>query len=409
MENARDYLYTWNPRSPEHIKKVRIEDETLRDGIQGAFVRRPTIEERLELLGWAAAVGVHQSMLGFPGSSQQEYADCRRLVQHIDQQGWGISPHFLGRPIEQDLAPIVEMNDAAKCSVWADFWINVNPLRMRIEGWDLAGMQARTTTAGAYLRQHGVQFSVSVEDATRTHRDTLGEMIRLCVGCGADMIAICDTSGDCRPEGAARVTEFVLKVVGETGANPQILWHGHNDRGLSLANAIAAAEAGVDIISGTFTGVGERAGNTPLEQVAIYLHQCGHTGFNLAAVASYCDAIAKHLRMAISDIHPLIGRQAFSTTAGTHAAAIIKAKTLGDDFADYVFSSVSASLIGRRQDILIGPTSGAASVRYKLMEIGVDASEKNTERVLAIAKKRGICLTTDEIKAIVSGTNENAF
>ena len=172
METARDYLCTWNPKPPEHLKTIRIEDETLRDGAQGAFVHQPTIDEKLELLGYTASVGVHQSMLGFPDSSPREAAECRRLVQHIDEQGLELSPYFLGRPIERDLVPIVEMNDTFKCSVWADFWINVSPLRIRIEGWNLAGIKEMAASAGTYLHRQGVHFSVSIENAPRyTRRD----------------------------------------------------------------------------------------------------------------------------------------------------------------------------------------------------------------------------------------------
>ena len=179
-----------------------------------------------------------------------------------------------------------------------------------------------------------------------------------------------------------------------------MLWHGHNDRGLALANALAATEAGAQIISGTLLGVGERAGNTPIEQVVSYLHQAGHSSLKPSGIVAYAQAVARCLELAIPDSQALVGRQTFATAAGTHAAAIVKALTLGEPFADYVFSGVPAASLQRRQTILVGPLMGVSGARHKLQELGLTATEARIQQLLHLARERATCLEDTEIAAL---------
>lgn len=399
--NLADYLRTWNPPAAKDLRAVRLEDETLRDGIQGPYVRQPSLEEKRELLRHSVAVGIAQAMLGFPASSPEECAHCESLLGLIGLEKWELAPHFLARPLEADLEAIVRLQQSASLAVWADFWVNASPLRMHIEGWSLGRACESIQTAGRYLVREGLPFSVSFEDATRTPADSIAELVRCSLDAGATMIAICDTAGDSTPAGAARLTEFVARCIDGAGSRVPILWHGHNDRGLALANAMAAAEAGAEIISGTFLGVGERAGNTPLEQVVACLHSAGHRGLHPECVPGYCDAVAACLGLIVPDFQPLIGRQAFATGAGTHAAAIVKASAFGPDFADRVFSSVPAAMIDRRQEIVVGPAMGHAGASYKLAELGLEPSVENVERLLRFARAQRACLADADILSLL--------
>ncbi len=364
--DINQYLYTWNPKSSTNLNSVRIEDDSLRDGLQGAFVRKPAIAEKKELLNLSSAVGTQVVMLGFPASSQMEFESCQQLLEHIVLEALPITPRLLARASIQDLEPIVALNRQSPIEVWADFFIGSSPLRRYIENWDSDRMIQMIQTSGHFLREQGTRFGISIEDATRTPPDELRQIIETALSVGAEILTLCDTVGEATPTGTTRLVNFVRTLVANSEQNAEIWWHGHNDRGLSLANAIAAAEASADGISGTFLGLGERTGNTPLEQFILYLHSHGSQQFKLSQLVPYCKRLAKLTSTNIPIHAPLIGKQAFATCTGTHAAAIIKARALGSQFEDLVFSSVPANLLGQRQTLLVGPTSGRANAQFAL-------------------------------------------
>lgn len=402
MTNAQDLLYTWNDVDSDSIKSVEIEDDTLRDGLQGAFVKKPTIEQKIELLLLAAEIGVQGAVLGFPASSPQELSECRRLVRAIEDSGLKLTPRFLGRARVSDLEPIVALHEEASIDVSADFYIGTSPMRRFIENWELKELIAKIEEAGAFIRRASAPFTVAIEDATRTPPDDLREVVKTIVNAGAYAVCVGDTVGDSTPDGAARIVEFIREVIDTTGTDAKILWHGHNDRGLALANSLAAAHAGADIIGGSFLGIGERAGNTSLEQVILYLYQHGVSGYRIDPLVEYCRKLAEYTDTPIPDHHPLVGAQSFATCTGTHSAAILKARGHSIEHEDYVFSSVPASQLGRPQEILIGPTSGQANARYMLERLNLSTSEADIQRLLGYAKTKARYLKTEEITEFFS-------
>ncbi len=237
-------------------------------------------------------------------------------------------------------------------------------------------------TSGKYLFDNNTKFGISLEDASRTPPRDIELAIGTAIDAGAASISICDTVGECTPDGAAKLTEFCMKQIEKAGIHIDMVWHGHNDKGLSLANAMAAAMAGAQTISGTFSGLGERAGNTPLEQIIMLLFQAGNTQFDLTSLSPYCRKLAEYTHTPIPANTPLTGSQAFATSAGTHAAAILKARQLGQNFEDYVFSGVPASVLGRIQDVIIGPASGRANAG-PMPAICLNRSESLPLRILS--------------------------
>jgi 2-isopropylmalate synthase len=197
---------------------------------------------------------------------------------------------------------------------------------------------------------------------------------------------------------------FVLDRISETGKDISVTWHGHNDRGLALVNSLAAAEEGAGVISGAFLGIGERSGNTALEQVIMYLYQHGASHFRVNGVPAYCKRLAECVDLPISKNAPLVGEQAFATCTGTHASAILKARTLGADFEDLVFSCVPASKLGRRQELMIGPLSGLANAKYMLDLISVESTLDNASKLLNEAKRHNRWLETEEIRSLFLDT-----
>lgn len=395
-----ELLYSWNSVASESIRGVEIEDDSLRDGLQGAFVKRPTLEQKVELLRLAAEIGVQGAVLGFPASSPQELTECRLLVRAIEEHRLPLMPRLLGRARVSDLEPLVALHHEADIDVSADFFIGTSPIRRFIEKWDLREVLASIAEAGGFVRRSNTPFTVTIEDATRTPPEDLGEVVKAIVGVGAYAVCVSDTVGDSVPDGAARIVSFVAEVIDREGSDARIMWHGHNDRGLALANALAAAHAGARIIGGTFLGIGERSGNTALEQVILYLCQHGVGGYRADRLVEHCRKLARHTDTPIPDHQPLVGAQSFATSTGTHSAAILKAREVSVAHEDYVFSAVPASQISRTQEVLIGPTSGQANARYMLDRLGLGASDANVRQLLNHAKRQARVLKTEEIAAL---------
>jgi 2-isopropylmalate synthase len=403
MPSFSELIATWNPAPSPHLVEVDVEDDSLRDGLQGAFVRKPSVEQKISLLRLSAAVGCHAAMIAFPASSQEEFDACTRMVRAIDEEKLGIVPRCLARALPKDVASIAEINANAECDVWADFFVGTSPLRGHIENWNLPDILGRIDATAKALVQAKTHFGISIEDATRTPPDRYAEVFRTAVLAGAEIVTVCDTVGEATPAGAKRLVEFSLEVADKAGVKPRIWWHGHNDRGLATANALAAAEAGAHVISGAFGGIGERTGNTALEQAVMFLHQAGSKRFRVDKIVEYCTRLAELTETPIPENAPLIGRQAFATSTGTHSAAVLKARALGIEFEDYVFSAIPASALGRGQDILIGPTSGLANARYMLAQLGLPSTEENAASLLAYAKTQDKWLMPDGIRASFKG------
>lgn len=400
QETVQEFLYTWNSAPPNHLKNVYIEED-IRDGFQAAYVHQPTLEQKKELLDLTLQIGVLNIVAGFPAASQSEFDSCYALLHHMQQKDSAMQFGFLARALIEDLEPIVALNQAFPERVSAEIYMGTSPLRRKVEQWDFDTLLHRLQVSGQYLATRATKMGVSFEDGSRTPPAELDRLISTSVEMGVHSIALCDTVGDCTPDGAARITEFTLQRIEKAGMQTTVVWHGHNDKGLSVANALSAAITGAHVISGTFLGIGERSGNTPLEQIILLLAQAGSTKYSLAALQPYCQKLAEYTHTPISMTAPLIGQQVFATSAGTHAAAILKARKLGIDFEDYIFSSVPASKLGRSQDVLLGPTSGMATARYILEQMGLPVSEEVARGLLNYAKTQDRWLLDNDIQHYV--------
>jgi 2-isopropylmalate synthase len=175
-------------------------------------------------------------------------------------------------------------------------------------------------------------------------------------------------------------------------------WHGHRDRDLAMMNSLAALQAGATRVHGTALGIGERVGNTPMDSLLVNLTMMGCQKYNLRPLVEYCTAVSEATGVPIPDNYPIVGRDAFRTATGVHAAAVIKAFKKGDrELMDMVYSAVPASLIGREQEIDVGPMSGKSNVIFWLEKRGFAATDQVIDRVFQKAKASATTLTEAEI------------
>ena len=218
-----------------------------------------------------------------------------------------------------------------------------------------------------------------------------------------DGLCVCDTVGHATPNGVFNLIHFTRDVIRGLGTSTRIDWHGHNDRGFGLGNAISAIEAGADRVHGTILGMGERVGNTSLDLLLVNLKLLGIEENELAAIAELVDLASQACSWPIPVNYPVFGKDAFRTATGVHAAAIIKAENRGETgLADLVYSGVPASWFGREQEIDIGHMSGDSNIVFWLRKRGYEATPERVAAIRKLAKAGNRTLETAEVLAAIT-------
>jgi len=401
----RDLIYDWNvgddpPRRPP--RRVQVVDETLRDGLQSPSVADPPIEDKLRALHYQAAMGVHGNDIGLPGAGPRAHEAALALAREIVSARLDIEPYCAARTHKNDIDPIIDITQKTGLRIEAATFIGSSPIRQYAEDWDLDRLLRTTEEAVTYSVQNGVPVMYVTEDTTRARPEILRRLYTTAVACGARRVCVSDTVGHATPEGAARVIHFIREVVDATGETVGVDWHGHRDRDLGVANALAALLAGADRVHGTILGVGERVGNAPLDLILVNLKLLGWLECDLTVLPEYAALIARSCRVPIPYNYPALGRDAFRTGTGVHAAAVIKAQKKGDAWlADRVYSSVPAGMLGLKQEINVGPMCGESNVVYWLTEHGHEPERPLVEHIFRLAKQRDAVFEDAELERVV--------
>ena len=240
------------------------------------------------------------------------------------------------------------------------------------------------------------------EDTSRCDPETVKRLYATAINCGARAICICDTAGHATPMGALALVRFVIEeVVKPSGEKIRVDWHGHSDRGLAIANSMAAIIAGANCVHGCAIGLGERVGNTQIDQMLVNLKLMGIAPWDqqdLTKLKQYCQAVSRATGVPIPANYPVVGDDAFRTATGVHAAAIIKAYRKDDVvLANTVYSGVPSHVFGMEQIIDIGPMSGKSNVLWWLERRGIPATDDVVDRIYQRAKQSDHTLSEAEI------------
>lgn len=403
--SVAELIYDWNKvdatlRKPD--RHIGFDDETLRDGLQSPSVREPTVEKKIELLHLMEALGIDTADIGLPGAGGTHAAGVEMMAREIADKKLKIRPNCAARTHRNDIIPIAEISQRAGIPIEACTFIGSSPIRFYAEEWTLDKLLQMTEEAVTFAVSEGLPVMFVTEDTTRADPETIRALYTTAIRCGARAVCVCDTVGHATPDGAHAVMKFVRGIIDEQGEKVRLDWHGHQDRGLGVINSIAAIEGGADQVHGSALGMGERVGNTPMDQLLVNLKLLGWIENDLTRLREYCDKAAEACDWPIPLNYPVFGRDAFRTATGVHAAAVIKCYKKGDtELADLIYSGVPAGQFGLKQVIEIGPMSGKSNVIFWLESRGLDANEERVTRLYDRAKQASAVLSEAELMAMV--------
>jgi 2-isopropylmalate synthase len=402
---SSELIYDWNrihPASLPPVGHALLNDETLRDGLQSPSVRDPSIQEKIQILHLMEALGINSLALGLPGAGPRAIEHAEALAREIVGHKMKIRANCAARTHQNDFRPIAEIVQRTGLKVEAATFIGSSPIRRFTENWTDDFLLETTESAVKYAVSLGLDVMYVTEDTTRCDPEMVKRLYTAAINCGARAIVICDTAGHATPMGTFALVQFVInEVVKPSGEKIRVDWHGHCDRGLAIANSMAALIAGAQCVHATALGIGERVGNTQMDLMLLNLKLMGIPPWaeqDLTRLKEYCVAVSQATGVPIPANYPVVGEDAFRTATGVHAAAVIKAFKKNDiELANTVYSGVPSHVFGLEQVIDVGPMSGKSNVLFWLDRRGIPASDDVVESIYRRAKASDHTLSEAEI------------
>jgi len=408
--DERSLIYNWNTvdyelhRNPaNHPHGVWFDDETLRDGLQSPSARNPTIEQKIELLTFMENLGIQKVDLGLPGAGPYHLEHIDAMMSHITENDFKIRPGAAVRTLMNDIEPLVELQAKHGTPIQASAFLGTSPIRQYTEGWTIEKLLSTMEKPVSFAIENDVQVMFVTEDTTRSKPEDVKIIYQRAMEMGVRRLCICDTCGHVTPNGVKKLLQFideeVIKDGGYKRAEIEVNWHGHQDRGLGVANNIAAVEAGADVIHGTALGVGERAGNAPLDLTLVNLKLLGVIDNDLTQLGAYMAKANEYIEVPLPRNYPVFGMDAFETGTGVHASAVIKAMRKGNNWlADRVYSGVPAGDFGLKQVIRIGHMAGRSNIIWWLEQNGYETPDDLVNHIFEVAKSQRRNMEDVEIK-----------
>ncbi|MCI0452509.1 MAG: 2-isopropylmalate synthase, partial [Candidatus Latescibacteria bacterium] len=256
--DANQLVHDWNPLPSPPPYALKLNDETLRDGLQSPSVFNPSIPEKLELLHYMEDLGLYSAAIGLPAAGPHAYNDVLAIASEIARHRMQIYPYCAARTHQNDILPIIEIQQKTGIKVQAALFIFSSPIRQFAEGWTVDKLVDVTEKAIEFAHKNDVPVMYVTEDTTRSRPETLERLYQAAIDRNVERVCISDTVGHATPAGAESVVRFVRGLVTKSGKSIGVDWHGHRDRDVAVANSVAAFYAGADRIHGSMLGIGER-------------------------------------------------------------------------------------------------------------------------------------------------------
>jgi isopropylmalate/homocitrate/citramalate synthase len=378
--NAQGKIRSSFPRTT-----VRFYDTTLRDGEQTVGVVLPP-QQKLEIARKLDELGVSRIEAGFPRVSAED-AEAIQLMSKagLKAELWGFS-----RSVRADVEELVRLGLRATVME-----APTSDIKLQAYGLSRDEVLRRIVDAVSFAAQNGITVAFFAVDGTRTALDFLKKVYLAAMEAGAKEIVVVDTIGACGPE----ASEFIVRQVREwVGAQTPLHWHGHNDFGMATACAVAAVRGGASWIQGTINGMGERAGNADIGEIALAL-RCLYdvpVDLNLTKVREVSEVVQKAAGYTLEAWKPLVGDNLFMRESGAVATQFHIPEAI---------EPYSAELVNADRKIVLGKKSGLDSIDLKAKELGLTITPEQRSSILAAVKKRAIAkrglLTDDEFRQIV--------
>jgi isopropylmalate/homocitrate/citramalate synthase len=371
---------------------VRFYDTTLRDGEQTVGVVFSP-QQKLEIAKKLDQLGVGRIEAGFPKVSAED-GEAISLILRAGlkhSEVWGFS-----RATRGDVEELVRLGLQASV-------IEIPISDIKLKAYGIARDEAirRATEAVRYASENGIRVAFFGVDGTRADLDFLRHIYSAAIDEGAKEIVLVDTIGVCTPEAAEFLVRWAREWTG--GGDIPIHWHGHNDFGMATAIAIAAVRGGASWIQGTINGMGERAGNADIAQVALAL-QCLYdvpVELNLEAIREVSEFVRKAGKYELEGWKPLIGDNHFLRESGAVASQFHIPEAI---------EPYAAELVGATRGIVLGKKSGLDSIRLKAQELKLDVPESQRavvlEKVKSAAIASGGLISDAEFRTILQSVSE---
>lgn len=361
-----------------------IIDTTLRDGEQAPGVVFSNTE-KIDIASLLADAGVNELEVGYPAISHDE----RKTIQKIVTLNLPVRLTSWARAKWQDI------EDACTCGTEAvHISFPVSAMYLELMGKDYVWVQQQLQELVPRAKKYFSFVSVGAQDATRADAELLESFLLDAEACGADRVRIADTVGIATPTSLIGLIHRLKSV-----SHAALEFHAHNDLGMATANAYTALEAGCQAVSVSVTGLGERAGNAALEELAIALKLSGkyETSIDTRKLSSLCTAVSKASGREIVDQKPVVGKSAFQHESGIHCAALLKHPLSYQPFLP--------DQVGRNgHEMVIGKHSGSASLQHYFSDKGITMTRGEANHLLALvrttATEKKRALQPDELEQI---------
>lgn len=403
--DQEEIIYDWNTVNkvaPITMENILFLDETLRDGLQSPSVVDPLTTDKIMLIHTMNDLGIQYADVGLPGSGARSYRDVEAICREIASAGLDIKPCCAARTLDKDIQPIVEISQKVGIAIEVLAFMGTSPIRKFVEEWEALNMYKLVRESIRTATRNGLPVTFVTEDTTRAKPDTLYPLYHVALEGGATRLCLCDTVGHATPDGLKNLINFTRNIIAGMGKDIGLDWHGHNDRGLGLTNTIHAIEAGVTRVHGTALGIGERCGNAPMDQVLVNLKLLGAIDNDLSKLLLYCKQAALATHWQIPKNYPVVGPDAFRTSTGVHAAAILKARKAGADWlADRIYSGIPAAMFGLTQKVEVGHMSGESNAICWLEDHGIEAVDELVSRIIEVSKQGDRVLDDIELQFVI--------
>jgi 2-isopropylmalate synthase len=403
-----DLVYEWDPGFEAEFKLRGIVDETIRDGLQMPNAPHLTLEDKCELLGHMEKTGVSDVILAMISGNDSA---TRQLAAHCAKQAFRMDTWILTRCNEQDLTTLIDLRRATGLDFGLNLFISLSNIRNSAEGWNIEETEQRLLRAIQMGRPHFPKIRVALEDATRTEPRRLTSVINKLCSAGVTRIAIADTAGAATCEGVKNLFLSISDTCPGIETGPALEWHGHNDRGISVATAMQSVRSGARYVHGTILGIGERNGNMPLDVFLMNLSsaQPDRFPYNWEALIEYHERAQDILGIRTEQSYPFFGDNSFASATGTHLAAMEKAaSSQRHSIAKHLFSPPSYINSQRDGTFLISPITGKRGIAGALRQRGIRADQNLVEALQTLTQKLNRTLMDNEIEQVIQSNTGRA-